>query len=95
MGTSKAPNVNTGRPWSPLDDADIRWGLAHARSVEDTAGFLCRTQAEIRKRIVEIAEADRIGDPSPLRDRRVAEERVAIDAYWDTLAALALIREAV
>ena len=95
MVTTDAPNLNTSKPWSSLDDADIRWGLTHGRSVEDTADFLCRTQAEIRERIAEIAEADRIGDPSLLRDRRVASERVAVDTYRDALAALALIREAV
>jgi hypothetical protein len=88
-------NLSSGSPWSPLDDADIRWGLDHGRSVEDTADFLCRTPAEIRERVAEIAETDQIGDPSLLRDRRTARERIAIETYRDAYAALALIREAV
>jgi hypothetical protein len=68
-----------------LDDADIRWGVDHGRSVEETADSLCRTQAEIRQRIAEIAEADEIGDPSLLRDRRVASERVSVETYRDAL----------
>src|ERR1700733_4501609 len=57
--------------------------------------FCAGHRAEIRERIAEIAEADRVGDPSLLWDRGVAGERVAIDTYRDALAALALIREAV
>ena len=53
------------------------------------------TGAIFRLGIAEIAEADRVGDPSLLWDRRFAGERVAIDTYRDALAALALIREAV
>jgi hypothetical protein len=51
-------NLNSGTPWSPWDDDDIRWGLDHDRSIEETANFLCRTPSEIRQRIEEIAEAD-------------------------------------
>ena len=58
---SEEPNLNTGTPWSSWDDQDIRWGLDHHRSIEEIANFLCRTAAEIRQRIVEIAEADAIG----------------------------------
>lgn len=92
---SEAPNLNTGTPWSSWDDADIRWGLEHDRSLEETADFLCRTPSEIRQRTCEIAEADAIGDPSLLRDRMTQRERTAIETYRDARAALALIREAV
>jgi hypothetical protein len=60
---SEEPNLNTGIPWSSWGDEDIRWGLDHDRSIEETADFLCRTPSEIRQRIREIAEADAIGDP--------------------------------
>jgi hypothetical protein len=92
---SEEPNLNTGTPWSPWDDEDIRWGLDHKRSIEETADLLCRTPAEIRQRIREIAEADAIGDPSLLRDALTDSERIALETYRDARAALALIREAV
>jgi hypothetical protein len=92
---SEEPNLNTGTPWSPLDDEDIRWGLDHNRSIEETAIFLCRRPSEVRQRIREIAEADAIGDPSLLRDRLIDRERIALETYRDARAALALIREAV
>jgi hypothetical protein len=89
------PDLNVGSPWSSWDDEDIRWGLDHNRSIEETADFLCRTPSEIRQRICEIAEADAIGDPSLLRDGLTQRERLAIETYRDARAAMALIREAV
>lgn len=89
------PNLNTGTPWSEWDDQDIRWGQEHGCSIDDTAEFLCRTRAEIRERIEEIAEADARGDPLLLHDGRTRQERVALETYRDARAALALIREAV
>ena|ERR1044071_8806048 len=90
-----APNLNTGKPWSEWDDADIRWGLAHARPIEETAHFLCRTPSEIAQRMQEIREADAIGDPSLLRDGLTGQERITLETYRDARAAMALIREAV
>ncbi|HEY2484796.1 MAG TPA: hypothetical protein VGI36_06585 [Candidatus Binataceae bacterium] len=88
-------NLNTGTPWNSWDDQDIRWGLDHNRSIEETADFLCRTPSEVRQRIDEIAEADAIGDPSLLHDGLTHRERIALKTYRDARAALALIREAV
>jgi hypothetical protein len=45
------PNLNTGTSWSEWDDSDIRWGIDHGRSIEETADFLCRTPSEIRERM--------------------------------------------
>jgi hypothetical protein len=95
MDPSEEPNLNTGTPWSSWDDEDIRWGLDHNRSIEETANFLCRTPSEVRQRIGEIAEADAIGDPSLLRDRLAHRERITLETSRDTRAAMALIREAV
>jgi hypothetical protein len=94
-GPAEQPNLNTGTPWSEWDDADIRWGLDHGRSIKETAEFLCRTPSEIRQRIREIEEADEKGDPSLLRDRMIERDRIAIENYRDARAAMALIREAV
>jgi hypothetical protein len=65
---SEEPNLNTGTPWSSWDDQDIRSGLDHNSSIEEIADFLCRTPAEVRRRIGDSAEADAIGDPSLLQD---------------------------
>src|SRR3954449_9848926 len=92
---SDKPNLNTGIPWSSWDDQDIRWGLDHDRSIEETADFLCRTPSEIRQRIGEIAEADAIGDPSLLTDGLTRRQRIALETYRDARAAMALICEAV
>ena len=92
---AQEPNLNTGAPWSEWDDRDIRWGQNHGHSIEETATFLCRTRAEIRERISEIAEADAIGDPSLLRDRITSRERIDLETYRDARAAMALIREAI
>jgi hypothetical protein len=57
------PNLNSGTPWSPREDDNIRWGIDHGRSIEETADFLCRTPSGVRQRMNEIAEADEVGDP--------------------------------
>jgi hypothetical protein len=92
---SEEPNLNTGTPWSPLEDEEIRWNLDHNHSIEEIADFLCRTRSEVRRRIREIAEADAIGDPSRLRDTLTDRDRIALENYRDARAAMALIREAV
>ena len=92
---AEGPNLNTGRPWSGWDDVDIRWGIENGRPIEETADFLCRQPSEILERMREIAEADAIGDPSLLYDRRTQQDRVALETYRDARAAMALIREAV
>ena len=92
---SDEPNLNTGAPWSIGEDEDIRWALDHNDPVEDIANFLCRSPSEVRQRIVEIAEADAIGDPSLLRDGLMDRDRTALETYLDARAALALIREAI
>jgi hypothetical protein len=89
LDPAEEPNVNTGTPWSSWDDQDIRWGLDHDRSIEETANFLCRTPSEVRQRIAEIAEADEIGDPSLLGDRMTCRDRVSLETYRDARAALA------
>jgi hypothetical protein len=73
------PNLKTGTPWSSWDDQDIRSALDHNRSIEETADFLCRTPSEVRQRIVEIAEAHAIGDPSLLREWLTEGDRIALE----------------
>ena len=35
-------NVNSGKPWSPLDVYDLRQGLGHGTPIEQVADFLSR-----------------------------------------------------
>jgi hypothetical protein len=45
------PGLNSGQPWSAADDRDLRWGLDHGRSLDDTARFLSRSRPEILRRM--------------------------------------------
>jgi len=54
-----------------------------------------RGVAEARTDRGDAKEADAIGDPSLLRDVLTDRERIALEAYRDARAAMALIREAV
>ena len=45
------PNLNSGRPWSEVDDSDIRWCIVHGQTVAEIASFLCRDPAEVEQRI--------------------------------------------
>jgi hypothetical protein len=48
------PNLNEGKPWSEMDLADLRNSLAHGRSIEDIADFLCRSVEEVRVKVAEL-----------------------------------------
>jgi hypothetical protein len=50
-----APNINTGKPWSPLDLQDLRYCLAAGEPVDDIADFLCRNVDEVRAKTAELA----------------------------------------
>jgi hypothetical protein len=82
-------------PGGSSDDQDIRSGLDHNRSIEEMANFLCRTPSETRQRMLEIEEADAIGDPSLLNHGLKHGERIALETHQDARAAMALVREAV
>ena len=50
------PNLNSGRPWSRMDDFDLRWMLEKKKySIEATASFLRRTRKEVRERACELS----------------------------------------
>ena len=89
LDPSEKPDLNTGTPWNSWADQDIRWGLDHNNSIEETVNFLCRTPSEVRQRIREIAEADAIGDPSLLSDGLTGSDRIALETYRAARAAMA------
>jgi hypothetical protein len=36
-------DLNDGKPWSEMDLFDLRNSLAYGTSIEEVAGFLCRS----------------------------------------------------
>jgi hypothetical protein len=40
-------DINDGKPWSTMDDDDLRNEVAAGESVETAATFLCRTPDEV------------------------------------------------
>jgi hypothetical protein len=54
MMRSREPNLNEGKPWSEMDLVDLRNSLALGRSVDYIADFLCRSEKEVREKIVEL-----------------------------------------
>jgi hypothetical protein len=52
-------DVNDGKPWSEMDLFDLRNSLAYGQSIEEVAGFLCRsgTVEEVRHKPEELGLA--------------------------------------
>ena len=40
-------DINEGKPWSTMDDDDLRNEVVSGASVKDTATFLCRPPDEV------------------------------------------------
>jgi hypothetical protein len=69
----KEPNINTGKPWSEMDDQDLlayfsKGAMVKHKAVAQAAEFLCRNQVEVRQRLRELgyirsrSEAARVGN---------------------------------
>jgi hypothetical protein len=43
MSEQPIQDTNDGKPWSEMDLFDLRNSLAYGRSIEEVAGFLCRS----------------------------------------------------
>jgi hypothetical protein len=56
MSEQPIQDINDGKPWSEMDLFDLRNSLAYGRSIEEVAGFLCRsgTVEEVRRNIVDV-----------------------------------------
>jgi len=46
--------LNSGKPWTEIDDRELRVELDQGRSVGETADLLCRTRAEVQQRMREL-----------------------------------------
>jgi hypothetical protein len=56
MSGKRIQDLNDGNPWSEMDLFDLRNGLAHGESIEEVAGFLCRsgTVEEVKRKAEEL-----------------------------------------
>jgi hypothetical protein len=48
-------NINTGKPWSDVDLADLANCLSFGTLIEEIANFLCRDVDEVREKITALA----------------------------------------
>jgi hypothetical protein len=48
-------NINTGKPWSDMDLADLANALTFGTPIEEIAVFLCRDADEVREKIAALA----------------------------------------
>jgi hypothetical protein len=46
--------LNSGKPWTEIDDRELRAELQQGRSLREIADLLCRTRAEVEQRIREL-----------------------------------------
>jgi hypothetical protein len=56
MSEQPIQDTNDGKSWSEMDLFDLRNSLAYGRSIEEVAGFLCRsgTVEEVRRKAEEL-----------------------------------------
>lgn len=53
-------NINSGKPWSQADLADLNQCLALGEPAAATADFLCRTAEEVRAKIAQLRGTARL-----------------------------------
>jgi hypothetical protein len=56
MSEQPIQDINDSKPWSEMDLFDLRNSLAYGRSIEEVAGFPCRsgTVEEVRRKAEEL-----------------------------------------
>jgi hypothetical protein len=56
MNERPIQDLNDGKPWSEMDLFDLRNSLAYGDSIEEVAGFLCRsgTVEEVKRKAEEL-----------------------------------------
>jgi hypothetical protein len=55
-------NVNSGRPWLPVDVDDLRQCLGRGTPIDQVADFLCRDVAEVRAKALQLRLLKRSGE---------------------------------
>jgi hypothetical protein len=56
-GEVSESNLTEGEPWSRMALCDLTNGLALGQPVEEIADFLCRSEKEVREKIIELEPA--------------------------------------
>jgi hypothetical protein len=51
------PDLNTSKPWSEMDLFDLANSVRLGDTIEEIAGFLCRSRREVRDKIVELKQS--------------------------------------
>src|SRR4051812_6893395 len=66
------PDINDGKPWSEIDERDLKAELANGGSVEEAARHLCRagTAEEVARKAEELGLTVRRCGPSLTGQRR-------------------------
>lgn len=54
-------NVNSGKPWSPVDLYDLGQGLGRGTAIDEVADFLCRDASEVRAKALQLGLLRRSG----------------------------------
>jgi hypothetical protein len=54
-------NVNSRKPWSPVDLYDLRQGLGRGTPLDEVADFLCRDVSEVRAKASQLGLLRRSG----------------------------------
>jgi hypothetical protein len=54
-------DANSGEPWSEMDISDLTNEIAHGRTVEETASFLCRDVDEVREKMKQLGLVEHPG----------------------------------
>ena len=52
--SGEKPNLQSGKEWSHVDIADLQSQAAFGNTVAEIAGFLMRTEAEVREKAKEL-----------------------------------------
>ncbi len=63
-------NVNSGKPWSPVDLYDLRQGLGRGTPIDQVADFLCRDVSEVRAKASQLGLLRRVPSRSAPHARR-------------------------
>ncbi len=72
-------NVNSGKPWAPVDLYDLRQGLGRGTRIDQVADFLCRDVSEVRAKALQLGllrQAPRRSAPYARREPAYVGRRV-------------------
>jgi len=75
--SAEMPNINSGKPWSEMDLADLANCLEFGEPVEQIADFLCRDVEEVEAKVAELRHNGAYASPPSDRFHRAGPCRAA------------------